>query len=404
MSEMLENREKAKLALGKPSLYGPDLDLSSYSRSKKGNIKREELASQAVKVGVDLEDPARAGTYLQSDGSVLLRSVQEAYKDRVEVMSTSEALSKYPWLRDYWWKIVPVDLDKYTALAELEWDEGYFIRVLSGEKVTLPIQSCLFISKDNLDQNVHNVVVLEPKSEVQLITGCTVHPNVRRGLHVGISEFVLKEGSKLVFTMIHGWAEEMDVRPRTGIIVEDNATFISNYVCTPPVRSLQTYPVAYCVGENSKASFNALIYGHGSSIIDIGSKIHLRGKGSRGEIVSRVIATGGSKVYARGMLVGENPESRGHLECRGLILSDRARLHAIPELVGETQGTELSHEAAVGKISEDQIEYLMARGLSEGDATSLIVKGFLDVEIFGLPEALKGEIQRIIDITTKRAL
>ncbi|MEM2123315.1 MAG: SufD family Fe-S cluster assembly protein [Candidatus Bathyarchaeia archaeon] len=404
MSEMLEIREKAKLALAKPSPYGPDLDLSSYSRIDGGDVDYEMLAEQAAKVGVDLKGSEKAGAYLQSDRGVVMKAVEEAYRDNVEVLSTWEALSKYPWLKNYWWRIVPVDLDKYTALAELEWDQGYFIRVLPDSRVTLPIQSCLFISRDNLDQNVHNLVILEPGSEVQLITGCTVHPNVRRGLHVGVSEFILREGSKLVFTMIHGWAEEMDVRPRTGVILEGNATFISNYVCTSPVRSLQTYPVARCVGEGSKASFNSLIYGGGGSIIDVGSAIHLEGRGSRGEMITRAIAAGESEIITRGMLRGGNPESRGHLECRGLLLSDKAVLHAIPELIGEVQGTDLSHEAAVGKISEDQIEYLMARGLSEDDATSLIVKGFLDVEILGLSGGIREEVQRIIDATTGRAI
>lgn len=404
MSEMLEIREKARLALAKPSPYGPDLDLSSYSRVSGGNVDGEELAGQAARVGVDLEGSAKAGIYLQSDRSIVMRAVEESYRDSVEVMGTMEALSKYPWLKDYWWRIVPVDLDKYTALAELEWDQGYFIRVLPGSKVTLPIHSCFLISRDNLDQNVHNLVILEPGSEAQLITGCTVHPNVRKGLHVGVSEFILREGSKLVFTMIHGWAEGMDVRPRTGIILEDDATFISNYVCTSPVRSLQTYPVAHCIGEGSRASFNTLIYGSRNSIMDVGSMIHLEGRGSRGEMVTRAIAADESKIYTRGILRGCNPESRGHLECRGLILSDKAMLNAIPELIGETQGTELSHEAAVGKISEDQIEYLMARGLSEDEATSLIVKGFLDVGILGLSGTLKEEIQRIINATTGRTI
>jgi Fe-S cluster assembly scaffold protein SufB len=138
--------------------------------------------------------------------------------------------------------------------------------------------------------------------------------------------------------------------------------------------------------------------------MDVGSMIHLEGRGSRGEMVTRAIAADESKIYTRGILRGCNPESRGHLECRGLILSDKAMLNAIPELIGETQGTELSHEAAVGKISEDQIEYLMARGLSEDEATSLIVKGFLDVGILGLSGTLKEEIQRIINATTGRTI
>jgi Fe-S cluster assembly scaffold protein SufB len=350
---MLRREKKAKSALNKPARYGPDLDLSKYRRiEERGAHTRSDLAKeaseQAIKVGVDLTHKDRAGTYLQVDQGAVLQLVKETYRGVVEVTTTSEALGKHPWLKDYWWKAVPVDADKYTALAELEWDEGYFVRVLPGKKVTMPIQSCLLISNNNLDQNVHNIIILEPGSEAQLITGCSVHPNVKTGLHVGVSEFYIKEDAKLTFTMVHGWAEEMDVRPRTVAILEDGATFINNYVCTRPVKSLQAYPTAYCRGAKSRVSFNTLIYGSKSSSLDVGSKVVLEGEDSRGEIVTRAIATDNSKIYARGMLIGENPESRGHLECRGLLLSGEAELHAVPQLTGEADGTELSHEAAVG--------------------------------------------------------
>jgi Fe-S cluster assembly scaffold protein SufB len=410
LQKMSENREKAKAAMNKPASFGVDLDLSEYSRPATvtepcpvSTFSREVL-DRALRVGVDANAKDRSGTYFQSDRSVVLQSVHEALQGKVEIMSTPDAIKKYDWLKDYWWRIVPVDADKYTAIAELEWDKGYFIRVLRGQKLTLPIQSCLLISQNNLDQNVHNVIIAEPNSEAQIITGCTIHPNVRRGLHVGISEFYVKENAKLTFTMIHSWGEGIDVRPRSAAIVENNAIFISNYLCTSPVKTLQTYPAAYCRGNRSRAIFNTILYGRKDSKLDVGSKIVLQGKDSAGEVMSRAIADENSEIYARGMLVGENRRSRAHLECRGLLLSRSASVHAIPELVARAEGTELSHEAAVGKISEEQIEYLMARGLSEPEATSLIVTGFMDVEVFGLPGILKEEIKRAISLTAERAI
>ncbi|KPV62117.1 MAG: cysteine desulfurase activator complex subunit SufB [Candidatus Bathyarchaeota archaeon BA1] len=150
------------------------------------------------------------------------------FEGQVEIMSTRDAFEKYDWLKDYWWKLIPVDTDKYTALAELYWDHGYFLRVLEDQKVTLPLQSCLFISRDNLNQNVHNIIIAEPNSEVQIITGCVVHPNIQRGLHVGISEFYIKDGAKLTFTMIYNWAQNFHARPRTAALVENEATFVNN--------------------------------------------------------------------------------------------------------------------------------------------------------------------------------
>jgi hypothetical protein len=119
--------------------------------------------------------------------------------------------------------------------------------------------------------------------------------------------------------------------------------------------------------------------------------------------VARTITTGGT-IISRGYIAGSAPEVKGHLECRGLILSERGTIHAIPELKGEVAGVDLSHEAAVGKIAEEEVEYLMARGLSRDAATAMIVRGFLHVDIEGLPPELAEELRRAVEISEKELL
>lgn len=397
-------KDDALRALNKPAAFGPDLDLSQYVRAQGPAPDRESLLDVARGVGVLLGQEGRAGTYLQVDHSVLLQAVQEHFRDEVEIMSTKEALEKYEWLRDYQWRAVRVDADKYTALAGLSQDHGYFIRIMEGAKLELPLQACLLIATDRLNQNPHNIVIAEPRSEAHLITGCTLHRGVQRGLQIGISEFYVKEGAKLTFTMIHSWAEGFDARPRTGAVIEGGATFVSNYVCLRPVRSLQAYPTAYCRGPGARARFNSIIYGTGASYIDVGSRVVLEDEDCRGEIVSRTVATGRAQVYVRGSLEGAHGGVKGHLECRGLLLSDGAAIYAYPELKVTAQGAELSHEAAIGKIAEEQIQYLMARGLPRSEAESLIVRGFMDVSILGLPKELEEWLRGIVDVLTARAL
>jgi Fe-S cluster assembly scaffold protein SufB len=408
--EMSEIKQAASRARDKPATLGPDVDINKFSRQSENwqpcplTLLPEDVLKRAFEVGIVPGEESRSGTYFQLDHSVISKTVQDIFGDRVEIMSTEDAMAKYNWFKDYWWKVVKVDTDKYTAAAEENWDQGYFIRILENQKVTIPLQACLFISTQNLNQNVHNVIIAEPGSEAQLITGCTVHPSVSRGLHVGISEFFLKEDAKLTFTMIHNWAQGFDTRPRTGALIGDNAVFVSNYLCFKPVKSLQMYPVGYCRGVNSRVSFNSIVYGSGNSYVDTGAKVVLQGEGSRGQVVARAIATDNAQIYSRGFLQGEHEDSKAHLECRGLLLSDKAMIYAIPELLAKAHGSELSHEAAVGKIAEEQIYYLMSRGLSEAEAEALIVRGFMDVSIFGLPRELEDDIQRIIDITAERAL
>lgn len=395
----VSDREIAKKAEKKPSAIGTDIDLNAYSVEVKehGKIQRlkdlsGEVKEKAISVGVDAEEACRSGSFFQTDHSVILSS---AYKSGLEVMSSTEALMKYDWLPDYWWKAVNVDADKYTAQAELKQNHGYFLRALPGAKVEFPLQACLYMTQDGLAQNVHNIIIAEEGSELHIITGCTTAPRVRTGLHIGVSEFFVKKNAMVTFTMIHNWAEDVEVRPRTGAIVEDNGIFLSNYVCMKPVKTLQMYPTAYCVGENATVRFNTILFAREGSNMDVGGRVFLRAKGSRAELVTRAITKGGD-IVTRGHLIGEVPGIRGHLECRGLILSEKGSIHAIPELEGKVNNIDMSHEAAIGKIAEEEIQYLMARGLNSEEATSVIVGGFLDVEIKGIPEHLKREIKKAV--------
>ena len=315
-------------------------------------------------------------------------------------MAIGQALARYDWLSDYWWQAVAVDTDKYTANVELNQYNGYFIRALPGYKTIYPVQACLYLAKARLAQNVHNIIIAEENSELHIITGCTTASEDEAGLHLGVSEFYIKRGAKVTFTMIHNWNPEVAVRPRSAAIVEENALFLSNYVLTKPVRSLQMYPTARCVGENAVVRFNSVLVAAPGSSLDVGSRVILNAKGAKTEIVARAITTGGS-IVARGYVEGNAPDVRGHLECRGLILTGGGIIHAIPELKGTLAGVDLSHEAAVGKIAEEEVEYLMARGLTQNEATATIVRGFLRVDIEGLPPLLSTELQRAIQASEK---
>ncbi|MFO8143483.1 MAG: SufD family Fe-S cluster assembly protein [Dehalococcoidales bacterium] len=401
-------REKAKKALDKPATFGTDIDLKDYEASGDEQPYRKEPAEiparareQMLQAGIELDDTTkRSGTYIQMDNTPVLSSVAG---EGVEVMPVSQAMDKYDWLNDYWWRAVDVATDKYTASVEMSGSDGYFIRALPGQKAVYPVQACLYMAKAKLAQNVHNIVIAEEGSEIDIITGCTTASGENPGLHMGVSEFYIKKGAKVTFTMIHSWNPAVAVRPRTGIIVEEEGTYLSNYVLMKPVQSLQMYPSARCIGENAAVRYNSiLVAGEGSSL-DVGSKTFLDARGSKTEIISRAITTGGN-IIARGYIEGDAPEVKGHLECRGLILQGNGSIHAIPELKGNLAGIDLSHEAAVGKIAEEEVEYLMARGLTRNEATATIVRGFLRVDIKGLPRMLGAEIERTVEASEKEMM
>jgi Fe-S cluster assembly scaffold protein SufB len=395
-------RKRAEAAKTKKATYGEDIDLENYDIAPKNAPETEsledldnEIQRTLLSAGVVPTGEGRAGSFLLLDNAVVHRSQKE---ESVEVMSTQQALKKYDWVNDYYWKAVPPDTDKYTATTFLENADGYFIRALPGTKAKMPVQTCLLLGSRNATQTVHNIVIVEEGAELEVVTGCTTKPGVERALHLGISEFYIKKGGKLTFTMIHNWAEQVGVRPRTAVIVGEGATYVNNYVCLKPVKSIQMYPTAKLEGKESFGRFNTVAIAHPGSEIDIGSKVVLSAPKARAEIVSRSITTGGKSI-ARGKLVGEAPGIRAHLECKGLILQEKGIQLAIPELEASVPDVEMTHEAAVGKIAKDQIEYIMARGLSEAEAVGIIIRGFLEVGIRGIPEELKKEIDKAIAAT-----
>jgi Fe-S cluster assembly scaffold protein SufB len=400
-----ELKERAAKAVEKKAGLGPDINLKEFDDSfvVHSYMADEDLCElpqeeqkRLIMAGLDVTQKARAGTFFQKDTSVIhCHSAQEG----IEVLPVREALEHHDWIRNYYWKLVSVDADKYTAAAELNLHDGYVIRALPGSKAVYPVQACLYLDKEGLQQNVHNIIIAEEGSELHIITGCATSPHMKRGMHVGISEFFVKKNAKLSFTMIHNWAEDMHVRPRSVAMVEEGGLFLNNYVCMKPVRSLQMYPTTHLVGKDAVARYYSIIVGSPGCEYDLGGRIFLKKEGDRAEIVARAISNG-AKIFARGHLIGEVPEIKAHLECKGLLLNG-GLIHAIPELEGRVDGVEMSHEAAVGKIAQEEISYLMSRGLNEQEATSTIVRGFLSVDIPGLPPQLKAEIDRAVEESDK---
>jgi Fe-S cluster assembly scaffold protein SufB len=352
---------------------------------------------EAQKAGLEVEEKNRSATFMHMDQSTIESKVNELYEGKVELMDIKAALKKYPWLEEYRWKLVSKDKDEYTKKVAEDYSGGYFMRIKAGAEIAFPLQSCMLITKNNLEQRVHNIIIAEEGSKAHIITSCLQHSTVPNASHMGISEIYVKKGAMLNFTMIHQWSEQTLVRPRSAAEIEDDATFVSNYVCMRPVKDVQMYPVAYCKGKNSRVSFNSILYGHKNSQLDTGSKAVLTGEGSKAEMVSRAISRQGSRMIVRGMIEGNVPDCKGHLECKGLIMDDDSYMWSIPELVASKKGVEITHEAAVGKISEKEITYLMTRRLSREQAVSLIIRGFMDVGILGLPEQLNKEIKAIVD-------
>ena len=352
--------------------------------TKLGEADRNRL----LFAGMDVMEQGRSASFMHMNHS---GGCSRTFEDGLEVMDIKEALRRYDGLPDYYWNLLKADKDEFTSRAAENLHGGYFIRVRKGAKIKNPVQACMFISGNGVGQNVHNIIVVEEDAEVNIISGCATAEGTTDAAHLGISEYYVEKGGSLIFNMIHNWGDDVVVRPRSAGVVAQGGSFVNNYVLLHRVKDVTMYPTISLDGEGAVARFNSVIVAPEGSFVDTGTRLLLNAPNTRGEMIARTLTTGGT-IINRGFIGGHAVPAKGHLECMGLILGS-GRIYSIPELDADVDGVELSHEAAVGKIAQEEIEYLMARGLDEQEATSTIVRGFLNVEITGLP----GELQKAID-------
>ena len=396
------DEERLREVLRRPAPLGLDIDLQEFKQAPEQRVEYyEDLAQASLEVGVDLDKRSKLTTFLQVDHEAIYKAVQKQFEEEIELMTLEEALEKYEWLREYVWRLRSPYEDKYSAFNALHGKGGYFLRIREGRRIHLPIQTCFLTYSPEIVQNVHNVIMVEPDAEAYIITGCTAHKKAPKGLHIGVTEIYVKRSAKLNYTMIHKWGPSFHVRPRTGILLEDGAELVYNYITLGSVASFQSQPSARLAGEGATLSMNNVVYLERSSDMDLGGEAFIEGRGGRVELITNAVVADRAKLTNRGRIVCDADNGRGHISCRGLMLSDEAEVSAIPCLVSRRMDSELTHEAAIGRISEEQLFYLMARGISREEAESLIVRGFLDTSPMKLPEHLDKGVRRVIDLAVK---
>lgn len=257
------------------------------------------------------------------------------------------------------------------------------------EDVELPVQSCMIVHRDRV-QRLHNFIRVDEGVNATFLTGCTVSPGTLGGEHRSITEIVVGDNAYLNYTMIHDWGENTKVYPRTVVHVGRNSKFVFNYINLRRQAHLQSIPLIIA-DDNSSVKSTSLLYVSGSDI-DLGTELRL-GNNASGQIVTRAVFEKGNLIV-RGRIIGGH-NSRGHNECDTMMLGD-GNVRAVPELISLYKDAELSHEAAIGRIAETEVEYIMTRGLTREDAISLIVHGFLNPGELELSGSIKTEVERLL--------
>lgn len=332
----------------------------------------------------------------------------EAARRRAErmgayVLPLAEALREIPEVRRAAWSLLNPTGDPYAAAAALLEEEGhgegYAVYVPRGVRLGFPIYACMLVTRGRSRQILHNIVVLEEGAEATIVTGCAAAPRAVDALHASTTEIHLGPGARLAYAMIHSWAPTTHVRPRAAARLAAGASMVSYYVLHGGLASLHSASRTV-LGPGARlheASIMVLERGeaHASTTVE------LVGSGSSAELVSRVIAKGEARVRTP-LRITAAARARGHIECTGLTLSPRASIASEPALESRVTDAELTHEAAIGRLREEEIEYLIARGLDEATARRLLIQGLLRVEVPGIPPAIRALMRSVEKLLAER--
>lgn len=256
--------------------------------------------------------------------------------------------------------------------------DGYLIHVQAHKLVQRPIQTCLYATENQVEQIIQNLIVVEAGAQAQILAGCLAADCADGNKHLSVTEIFVDDDAELNLTMVHDWRPTSQVFPRTFIRLGQRAKLTYNYVCLQAPAILESDPIITLDGDKSRLRSESILLASSITDAKLGSRVLLNGQETQADLRTQVVASGG-RVVSSGRLEANSSSARGHLACDGLLLTDASQITAVPELQVNQAGAELSHEASIGQIAKNQIEYLQARGFSVDQATGLIVSGLVSL-------------------------
>jgi Fe-S cluster assembly protein SufB len=348
-----------------------------------------------------------AGVGAQYDSEVVYHSVREELsKLGVVFMGTDQGLREYPELfQKYFATVVPPEDNKFAALNSAVWSGGSFVYVPKGVEVPLPLQAYFRINAENTGQFERTLIIVDEGAKVHYIEGCTAPIYTTDALHAAVVEVIALPGSKVRYTTIQNWSNDVYnlVTKRAHAHANSTVEWID---ANTGSRLTMKYPSIWLRGEGATAEVISVAVAGKGQHQDTGAKaIHLA-PNTRSRIISKSISKDGGRTTYRGQLKVV-PGATGvvaSVRCDALLLDEGARSDTYPYIDIQEDDTTMTHEATVGKISQDQVFYLMSRGLTENEATNLVVQGFLEVFTKELPMEYAIEFNRLVKMEMEGSL
>ncbi|MCL5435896.1 MAG: Fe-S cluster assembly protein SufB [Patescibacteria group bacterium] len=363
----------------------------------------KEIKNTFEKIGVpQAERKYLAGVVGQYDSEGFYNRLKAQWGKRgVIFCDTDTALQKYPDLvKEYFMtRCVPIADHKFAALHGAVWSGGSFLYVPAGVKINFPVQTYFRMNARASGQFEHTLIIVEEGAEMQYIEGCTAPIYNTDALHSAVVEIFVKKGARCRYTTVQNWSKDVyNLNTKRSIVAEEGVQEWVGGSLGSKISML--YPCTILAGRKARADhLNISLAGPGQ-IKDTGAKVIHGAPDTASTIISKSIAFGGGKSVFRGLvqIAKGAKNSKAHMQCDSLISDNRSSCEAVPQIKIFENDVSVAHEAKVGKISEEQIFYLMSRGLTEQQATNLIVQGFRGKEVKELPLEYAVELNRLIQL------
>jgi Fe-S cluster assembly protein SufB len=368
----------------------------------------EQIKQTFERLGIpDAERKFLAGVGAQYDSEVVYHSVKEELtKLGVVFMGTDQALHEHPEIfQKYFGTVVPPEDNKFAALNSAVWSGGSFVYVPPGVEVPLPLQAYFRINGENTGQFERTLIVVDEGAKVHYIEGCTAPIYATDSLHSAVVEVIALPGSKVRYTTIQNWSNDVYNLVTKRAHAHENAT-VEWIDANTGSRLTMKYPSIYLRGRGASADIISVAVAGVGQHQDTGAKaVHLA-PDTRSRIVSKSVSKDGGRATYRGQLKVAPGATNvvASVRCDALMLDDQSRSDTYPYIDIQEDDTSMSHEATVGRISQDQVFYLMSRGLTENEAQNLIVQGFLEVFTKELPMEYAIEFNRLVKLEMEGAL
>jgi Fe-S cluster assembly protein SufB len=417
---MLETRLKALAMFQKKPLpnwgaYLGDIDFDNIKYFVRSTEKQatsweelpDEIKNTYDRLGIPEAEKKRliAGVAAQYESEVVYHQIREDLeKDGVLFLDT--ALREHEDVfKEYFGSVIPSGDNKFSALNTAVWSGGSFIYVPKGVKIDIPLQAYFRINTENMGQFERTLIIVDEDAYVHYVEGCTAPIYSSDSLHSAVVEIIVKKNARCRYTTIQNWSNNVYNLVTKRAVAQQGATmeWIDGNIGS---KVTMKYPAVWLVGEHAKGETMSVAFAGEGQHQDAGAKMVHAAPNTSSTIISKSVARGGGRTSYRGLIqVNEGAyNAKTTVKCDALLIDDISRSDTYPYIDCREDDVSMGHEATVSRISEDQLFYLMQRGLNEDEAAAMIVRGFVEPIARELPMEYAIELNRLIELQMEGAV